>query len=94
MAKADALVEGLNLLKLRLNILGDQDFSGGIDTLKKITSNSPTFDFIATNATNSLDLPHLKYFKASFIRTIFILGHESEHVTKRISKLLKMLKMH
>ena len=75
MAKADALVEGLNLLKLRLKVLGDQDFSGGLEILKRITSNSPAFNFIATNASSSFDLPHLKYFKADFYQhKFFFLG--------------------
>lgn len=72
--KANAVKEGLNLLKLNYKVLGDQDLSGGEKNLEKLINKSH-FKILGSNISSSLKIDYVKYDKIDFFNhKIFLFG--------------------
>ena len=65
LAKAHTINEALNLTNLNFKILGDQDFSAGVEELKNILKKSK-FQIIGSNLKDGIGIPHLKNFHFNF----------------------------
>lgn len=73
-AKAKAVSEGLDLLKLDYKALGDQDLSNGLDKLAKLINES-NYKIIASNLKDESKIPHQKHDEFVFHKHhFFIIG--------------------
>ena len=85
-AKAKAVSEGLDLLKLDYKALGDQDLSNGLASLNELINDS-NYKIIASNLKDESKILHKKMITLYFTSITFIIGvTHPETVQKEYSK--------